>query len=231
MEQRHQKTPIRTLSCSAVCARLILVVILFVPAFLVHLHFPQELNEPLRDLTIQAKVEKPKPKPKELVKIFSIIKAHRPDISEDEAWSVSDVILEQSAKHNFDPMLVLAMIQVESGFQYAVVSPAGARGIMQLLPDVAKSVLNDIASPHERSLRPFRPEVLDDPVVNIKLGVSYLHQLRKSFRNLQLALIAYNAGPTEIRNRLDNDEELSDEYSTAVLNTYQRYKTARQPTF
>ena len=231
MEKRHQKTPIRTLSCSAFCARLILIGILFVPAFLAHLHFPEELNEPLRELNIQVPAEKPKPKPKELVKIFSILKSHRPDISEDEAWSVSDVILEQSAKHNFDPMLVLAMIQVESGFQYSVVSPAGARGMMQLLPEVAKSVLDDISSPHEKKLRPFRPEVLDDPVVNIKVGVSYLHQLRKSFRNLQLALIAYNAGPTEIRNRLDNDEELSDEYSTAVLSTYQRYKSAKPATF
>src|SRR5690348_17598790 len=89
MEKRHQKTPIRTLSCSAFCARLILIGILFVPAFLAHLHFPEELNEPLRELNIQVPAEKPKPKPKELVKIFSILKSHRPDISEDEAWSVS----------------------------------------------------------------------------------------------------------------------------------------------
>jgi soluble lytic murein transglycosylase len=206
-----------------------MIAILFVPAFLAHLHFPQELNEPLRELTIQPRAEKPKPR--ELVKIFSILKSHRPDISEHEAWAVSDAILEQSAKHNFDPMLVLAMIEVESGFQYAVVSPSGARGIMQLLPDVAKSVLDEISSPYESKNRPFRPEALDDPVLNIKLGVSYLHSLRKSFRNLQLALLAYNAGPTEIRNRLDNDMELSDEYSSAVLNKYQRYKSAKPPIF
>ena len=229
MEKRHQKTPTLTLSCSTFCARFTLIAILFIPAFFAHLHFPQELNEPLRELNIQPKPEKPKPK--ELVKIFSIIKAHRPDVSEEQTWAVSDAILEQSAKHSFDPMLVLAMIRVESEFQYSVVSPSGARGIMQILPDVAKSVLDQMSSPHEKKTHPFRPEFLDDPVFNIKLGVSYLHSLRKSFSNLQLALIAYNAGPTEIRNRLDNDMELSDEYSTAVLNTYQRYKTAKPPLF
>src|ERR1044071_6418255 len=169
MEKRHQKTAIRTLSRSAVCARATLIAALFIPAFFAHLHFPQELHEHLRDLNIQPQPEKPKPK--ELVKIFSIIKSNRPDISEDEAWAVSDAVREQSAKHNFDPMLVLAMIQVESGFKYSVVSPAGARGIMQLLPDVAKAVLDEISPPHEKKLRPFRPEFLDDPVFNIKLGV------------------------------------------------------------
>src|ERR1044071_1452199 len=112
MEKRHKKTLARTLSCSALCARLTLITVLFIPAFFAHLHFPQELNEPLRDLNIVATPEKPKPR--ELVKIFSIIKSHRPDISEDEAWTVSDAIREQSTKHNFDPMLVIAMIQVES---------------------------------------------------------------------------------------------------------------------
>ena len=172
-----------------------------------------------------------KAKSKELVKIYSIVKSHRPDFSDVEAWRISEVIWEQSSKHSFDPMLVLAMIQVESGFQYAAISPAGARGMMQLLPDVAKALLEQITPEQDAKSRQFKPEHLDDPVLNIKLGVYYLHDLRKSFRNLTLALIAYNIGPTEIRNRLENNIELSDAYSTAVLTAYQNYKNTKQPIF
>jgi soluble lytic murein transglycosylase len=102
---------------------------------------------------------------------------------------------------------------------------------MQLLPDVAKDLLKKISPVHEAKAQPFKPEYLDDPVLNIKLGVYYLHDLRKSFRTLNLALIAYNVGPTEMRNRLENKIELSEEYSTAVLTAYQNYKNAKQPLF
>src|ERR1043166_2843639 len=225
MEKRHKKTLALTLRDSAVSARLVLIAVLFVPTLLVQVYFPQIANDSI------AVREAQKPKPKELVKIYSIVKSHRPDISDKEAWRVADVILEQSSKHSFDPMLVLAMIQVESGFQYAVVSPSGARGIMQLLPDVAKAVLEEISPVEARERRQFKPESLDDPVLNIKLGVSYLHALRKTFRNLNLTLSAYNLGPTETRNRLDNDIELSDDYSSAVLAAYNTYKNAKHPLF
>jgi soluble lytic murein transglycosylase-like protein len=61
-------------------------------------------------------------------------------------------------------------------------------------------------------------------VLNIKLGVYYLHDLKKSFRNLTHTLIAYNMGPTETKNRLDNNIELSAEYATMVLAAYRQYK-------
>ena len=102
---------------------------------------------------------------------------------------------------------------------------------MQLLPGVAKAVLKEISPVQDGKSQQFSPEYLDDPILNIKIGVSYLHNLRKSFRNLNLALIAYNLGPTEIRNRLENDIEFSDEYSSAVLTAYQNYKNTKHPTF
>ena len=76
-------------------------------------------------------------------------------------------------------------------------------------------------------LNSFRPEFLDDPVINIKLGVYYLHDLKKSFRNLTHALTAYNMGPTETKNRLENDMEIPDEYSTLVLAAYRQYKSGK----
>ena len=227
MEKRHKKTLTRTLRCGTACARVTLIAILFIPGLLTVTIFSQKAEKP----GVPQVVDRAIKAPKELVKIYSIVKSHRPDVSDSEAWKIAEVILEQSSKHSFDPMLVLAMIQVESGFQYAVISPSGARGLMQLLPDVAKALLEEISPAHDAKSRPFKPESLDDPVLNIKLGVYYLHDLKKSFRTLNLALIAYNLGPTEIRNRLENKIEFSDEYSTAVLTAYQNYKNTKHPLF
>ncbi|HXV81145.1 MAG TPA: transglycosylase SLT domain-containing protein, partial [Candidatus Binatia bacterium] len=79
----------------------------------------------------------------------------------------------------------------------------------------------------------FQPEILDDPVLNIKLGVYYLHDLKKSFRTLTHTLTAYNMGPTETKNRLNNDMEISAVYATMVLAAYRQYKDGKtkQPIF
>jgi soluble lytic murein transglycosylase-like protein len=104
---------------------------------------------------------------------------------------------------------------------------------MQILPYVGKSLVQKIGLHQQSHAKSFRPEFLDDPVLNIKLGVYYLHDLKKSFRNLTHTLIAYNMGPTETKNRLENDIELSEEYATTVLAAYQQYQheKTKQPTF
>jgi soluble lytic murein transglycosylase len=227
MEKRHPKTFARTLSWAVSGLRWILVATLFIPVFVLMSHDsqPKADSEPV---WVQ---EVPRPQPKELVRIYSIVRHHRPDISETEAWRLSEVIWDESSGYGLDPMLVLAVIDVESKFQYEAVSPAGARGIMQILPYVGKFLLQEIGWHHASSSRPFRPEFLDDPVLNIKLGVYYLHDLRKNFRNLSHALTAYNIGPTETKNRLDNDLEISDKYATAVLTAYHKHKKAQLPSF
>lgn len=241
MEKRHKKTLTRTLSLAAFCAELALVGVLFVPIVVVMEQLAQRQSSwksqtPAAHSTpaADAPVLVPeRPPPKELIRIYSIVRSHRPDISEIEAKELSEVILEECSWYGLDPMLVLAVINVESKFQYRAVSPAGARGIMQILPYVGKSLLQEIGLHQTPHTVPFRPEFLDDPFLNIKLGVYYLHGLRKSFRNLTHALTAYNMGPTETKNRLENDIELSAEYATLVLAAYRHYKTekTRLPAF
>jgi soluble lytic murein transglycosylase-like protein len=144
---------------------------------------------------------------------------------------MSDVIKQECRKYGLDPMLVLALIQVESGFQYKAVSPMGARGIMQIMPDVGQGLAQESGVRPQSDTRRFRPESLDDPVFNIKLGVYYLDGLKKSFRDVSTALVAYNLGPTELRNRIENNIEFSDEYASIVLSAYQKLKKAKLPTF
>ncbi|HEU4340375.1 MAG TPA: lytic transglycosylase domain-containing protein [Candidatus Binatia bacterium] len=223
MEKRHHTTLARTLI--KVCFRRVLVGTLSLPFLLA----ASVMMPPFAD-TPQPLAYGVQPRPKELVKIYSIVKSNRPDISKGEAWELTEVIHGECDKHNLDPMLVLALIDVESKFQYAAVSPAGARGLMQILPYVGKSLLQEIGLEDEAGWKTFQPEFLDDPVLNIKLGVRYLKDMKKSFHDLTLALTAYNLGPTETKHRLNNDIEVSHRYATAVLSTYHKYKESDQAT-
>ena len=229
MEKRPKKTPARTLSLSASWAKLSLIGILFVPGFYV-LNGTQtpETKPIIHTTTVHAA---PAPTPKELMKIYNVVKLNRPEIGDAEAWKVSDVILEQSAKHNLDPILIAALIEVESGFQSAAISPMGARGIMQIMPEVGKAIAREIGLREDSGYDAFRPEHLDDPVLNIKFGIYYLYDLKKSFRSLNLALVAYNVGPTEMRNRLDNDIEVPIEFANVVLSVYRKYQAPKHPAF
>ena len=170
-------------------------------------------------------------RPRELVKINAILRSHRPEISEPETWRLSEVILEESLKRHLDPFLVLALIRVESGFKSGVVSPMGARGIMQIMPDTGKFLAAALAGEYGLHLTSFKPESLDDPVLNLRLGIYYLHDLKKQFQHVTLALTAYNFGPAETQNRLENNLNLSDEFAALVLDAYQRYKNVKPPAF
>jgi soluble lytic murein transglycosylase-like protein len=100
----------------------------------------------------------------------------RPEV----ATSFLPEITEAAERHGVPVKLVHAVIRVESGFNPRAVSPKGARGLMQLMPQTA-------------SLLGVRDSF--NPVENINGGVRHLKQLIDRFRNnLPLALAAYNAG-------------------------------------
>lgn len=230
MEKRLKKTLARTCVVPTALKQIVLIFALFAPALLgFHLITPDKIIFTASE--ISSRFEGEESVPHELDKIFAIVKSHRSDISDAEAWRVSEVILEESEKRKLDPMMVVAIIRVESGFQSTMVSPMGARGIMQIMPDTGRFLTETLSD--EYGLRPalFRPESLDDPLLNIRLGVYYLHDLTKQFQNLNLALLAYNAGPGEIQNRLANNLEFSHDYATLVFETYHRYKNSPPPSF
>jgi soluble lytic murein transglycosylase-like protein len=165
----------------------------------------------------------------QLLKVYSVLRQQRGDLRDTWAWAIAETILTESKRHALDPLLVLAVINVESGFQHTAASTVGARGLMQIRPDVAKSLAEQRGSIFRKDKHPNGIPDLDDPIVNIKLGVFYLHSLKKSFQDLKLALTAYNWGPTEIRNRLAEEDPLPLEYAMKVLSTYQNYrKDSRQ---
>ena len=228
MEAPNKITQTRILSCSSLCAKLVLPVVLCMPA-LTALHWFSDSAKIAGNVRIRESAEKPRPK--DLVKVYNIVKSHRTDIADSEAWRVSEVIIEESRKHNLDAMLVLALIEIESRFQASTISPVGARGMMQIMPETGRFLMDSVG--REIGIHPiaFRPESLDDPITNIRMGVYYLQGLRKQFRNLNLALIAYNSGPADLQNRLENNQEISQDFATLVSQAYTRYTNRKAPTF
>lgn len=98
---------------------------------------------------------------------------------------LSDALFRISREYGISPKLVQAIIQVESQGNPKAVSPRGALGLMQLMPEVIKAC--QVADPF-------------DPLANIRAGVRHLHYLLLEFSgNLSLALAAYNAGAGAVR--------------------------------
>jgi soluble lytic murein transglycosylase len=229
MEKRPKKTPTHTLRWATGCLKLALIAVLSLPGLVATGYIPRHYKTIEPTLTLAHAIERPRPR--ELVKIFSIVQANRPDLLEKESWDLAEVILAESSKYKLDPILILAVIDVESKFQFGAVSPAGARGIMQIMPSTGKFLVESVRPlAKEIKVEQFMPEHLDDPIVNIKLGTYYLHDLRKSFRNVNNALIAYNLGPTELRIRMENQIEYNGEYANAVFTAYQKFKKLKLPT-
>jgi soluble lytic murein transglycosylase-like protein len=94
-----------------------------------------------------------------------------------------ELISAMSEAHGVDPLLVRALIQVESNYQPRARSSKGAMGLMQLMPQTARQY---------KARNPY------DPTSNIDAGTKYLKRLLNEFE-LPLALAAYNAGEGAVR--------------------------------
>ena len=94
-----------------------------------------------------------------------------------------ELVEDAAARHRVDPLLVHAVIAIESQHRPDAVSPEGAQGLMQLMPRTARML--GVSDPF-------------DPRANVEGGVAYLRRLADEFGTV-LALAAYNAGPGAVR--------------------------------
>lgn len=135
---------------------------------------------------------------------------------------VARAIAEESEAAGFDPLFVLAVIEVESEFREQATSVMGARGLMQL----RGPTLGWVAQ--REGLKLTRAELESDPALNVRLGVRYLRYLKDSFRGrLDLALMAYNAGPNRVRGALKaKTTDTWASYVSAVRREYAALKRA-----
>ncbi|HJS47796.1 MAG TPA: lytic transglycosylase domain-containing protein, partial [Gemmatimonadales bacterium] len=94
--------------------------------------------------------------------------------------------------HALDPALVAGLIRQESSFDPSATSAAGARGLMQVMPEVGARTARGLAYPV------WAPELLWQPDVNLELGTVHLAEMSGRFRETVRVLAAYNAGSTRV---------------------------------
>lgn len=151
--------------------------------------------------------------------IEEVLKKRAPDLGLTLRRRLSHAIVEESKAANFDPLLVVAIIDVESDFEDEAVSNKGARGLMQIKP----STLHFLAE--KEGIHLTRDEVSTDTILQVRLGIRYLHQLKARFGDLDYALMAYNAGPTRIRQAMrDREVEPFRRYPTLVRRDFRRFR-------
>jgi len=147
-----------------------------------------------------------------------------------------DTVQQAAKRYNIDPLIILSVMREESRFDQAVKSPAGAYGLMQLMPRTAYRLDKSL------NLGIRKPSQLTDPKNNIQLGSFYLRSLLDEFHSLAHMLAAYNAGEMAVRSwqqRFDYrsiDEFIEDipynetrNYVKKVLTSYFHYKRAGLP--
>ena len=136
-------------------------------------------------------------------------------LSERDLVSLAETIVEEAGRHGLDPSLVLAVIEVESGYHSQAVSRVGALGLMQLMPATGR----ELARKHDVEWR--GEESLFDPIVNVKLGTAYLKQMADRYGgDIRIALAAYNWGPGRIDGFLRRGVTLPVEYVQRVMQSY-----------
>jgi soluble lytic murein transglycosylase len=99
----------------------------------------------------------------------------------------------EARAHGLDAALMLALIRQESLFDAGAVSPAGARGLMQVMPETGRALAEAAGWPD------FSMELLDVPAVSLHFGAGYLDARLREFEGFWPAVLAsYNAGPEAV---------------------------------
>lgn len=109
------------------------------------------------------------------------------------------VITDKLRGNNTEWALVHAIIRQESMFDPGALSPAGALGLMQLMPPTAKGVSAKLKIPYSKS------RLISDPSYNIRLGSKYLDMLLDRYDgSYPLAIAAYNGGPGRVSKAIES---------------------------
>lgn len=147
-------------------------------------------------------------------------------------WYVEE-IKSSALEYQLDPLLIAAIIRVESNYKHEAVSSKGALGIMQIMPETAEWILEK-----ENFGELTVEEIGQDAKAGIRMGSWYVQDLNRQFKgNLFVSLAAYNAGPGKVRQWLEKgvwdgqEETLRDipygetrHYVQRVMYYYKKYQ-------
>jgi len=150
-----------------------------------------------------------------ITKIVNNISLYNNTLDSKFIYEISKTIYEESIKYNFNPLLITALIKVESNFEPKTISDSYAYGLCQVRRFIAPELAENIGIKWDGA-----EKTLFDPINNIKIGVYYLSILNRDFNDLKTAIIAYNQGPYKVQEQSTNNQELNQEYINKVLDYY-----------
>ena len=138
-------------------------------------------------------------------KLIEYIKTQNSRLNENEIQNILGYVFKYSKEYNFNPYLVLAVMNTESHFNHSTVSSAGARGLMQLMPFNFKEfgVDNSISG-------------------NIKGGVLHLKRDYEKTGSVSKMLVCYNAGCGRLANNAWKRIKETREYIPKVIQKYNK---------
>lgn len=109
-----------------------------------------------------------------------------------------ETIFRYSEASGVDPYLLTAIMKTESNFNPDAVSPKGARGLMQIMPETGQWIAR------QSEMGPFHPDLLFDPDTSIRMGAWYIANLQQEFGgNRIMVLAAYNGGSGNVHSWLE----------------------------
>ena len=147
-------------------------------------------------------------------KIRQVISNYRGRMSSERIQQIQKSILAESKIHDYDPLFLTALIITESSFNSKARSNKGALGLMQIIPRTGAALAL------EKNMQWQGNPTLYNPQTNIALGAYYLKKMHKRFGDLNLALEAYNHGPTKLAKYLKRGYQPR-RYSKKVLQIYE----------
>jgi soluble lytic murein transglycosylase len=143
-------------------------------------------------------------------RVGQILEERAPSIEDADKQRVIDAIFSAQQQHGFDPSLLLAVMQVESGFNPTARSSQGALGLMQVQPFSGQLMARELGIEWRG------PSTLLDPEANVLIGAAYLARMNDTFRDLELSLAAYNVGPGRLQQILDRGKQPTGVYARQV---------------
>jgi soluble lytic murein transglycosylase-like protein len=182
--------------------RILPKIAIFVLIFLISFHLPNFIpGLDQREQTIR--------------EILEVLESQPTGLANVTKEELAEVIYEEANRYNHDPKFILALIAIESEFKNWSVSEQGAKGLMQIMPYVAKSLA------HELGIEWSGDRTLFNPYLNVRIGSYYLFQLIKEFNDPRLALAAYNYGPTYIKGLKERNGKIPTHYFYKIWTAYQ----------
>jgi len=149
--------------------------------------------------------------------ILAILEKHQTGLAKVTKEELAEVIYEEATRNNQDPKFILALIAIESSFRNWSVSERGAKGLMQIMPYVAESIAQELGIEWSGD------RTLFNPFLNIKMGVHYLSRLLLDFKDPEIALTAYNYGPTYVKGLIEKKQKVPQHFYEKIAATYHNF--------